>query len=126
MTTKLLTDAELELMTVLWDRGPSTTREVLDALSDGRAYTTVSTLLRILVDKEFLEARPEGRSHRYAPKLARGDYQARNLDHMVEGLFGGDPLGLVRTLVDAERLDEDQLADLRALVDRELGGGKGR
>ena len=126
MTNKLLTDAELELMTVLWDRGPSTTREVLDALDDGRAYTTVSTLLRILVDKDFLEAQPEGRSHRYAPRLARDAYQTRNLDHVVEGLFGGDPLGLVRRLVDAERLDEDQLADLRALVDRELGGGKGR
>ncbi|MCB9742485.1 MAG: BlaI/MecI/CopY family transcriptional regulator [Alphaproteobacteria bacterium] len=122
--SKLLTDAELELMTVLWDRGPSTTREVLDALDDGRAYTTVSTLLRILVDKDFLEARPEGRSHRYAPRLTRDAYQTRNLDHVVAGLFGGDPLGLVRRLVDAERLDEAQLEDLKALVDRELGGGK--
>lgn len=119
--SKLLTDAELELMAIIWQRGPSTTRELLSALDDGRAYTTVSTLLRILVDKGFLKTQPEGRSHRYAPLVAQADYQGRGLSHVVAGLFGGDALGLVRRLVRSEQLDEGQLADLRAMVDRELG-----
>lgn len=122
MTSKLLTDTEAELMAALWTMGEGSVREVMAQLPPDRAYTTVSTILRILEKKGFLAAHKEGRSHIYKPTLSRAAYQRRQLRHLVGGLFGGDPLGLVRTLIDGEQLQEGELADLRALIDEKLGG----
>ncbi len=113
---RLLTDAELELMQVLWERGQGTVRQVLEGLEPGRAYTTVATILKIMHDKGFLEARREGRALVYLPALPREDYQARSVRHVVRDVFQGDRVGLVRSLVQAEQLDSDDLAALKALV----------
>lgn len=117
MTDRLLTDAELELMTVLWTHGPSTAREALEALPEGRAYTTVSTILRILVDKGFASAEPQGRAHVYGALVSRREYQVRKVRSVVDGLFDGSPLDLVRQLVRSEDLSSDELQKLRAFVD---------
>ena len=120
MTHRLLTDAELELMQVLWKQGPSTARHTLEHLPDGRAYTTVSTILRILVDKGFAEARPEGRAHVYAPTVTRREYQMRKLRSVVDGLFDGSPVDLVRQLVRGEDLSEEERDALKSFVETEL------
>ncbi len=117
---KLLTEAELELMNALWDVGSGTVRDVQAALPPGRAYTTVSTILRILVDKGFAVATPEGRAHRYAPAVSRADYQERSVRHLVGHVFEGDALALARHLVSGE-VSADQLEALRRLVDARLG-----
>lgn len=120
-TDRLLTDAELELMHVLWDRGPSTAREVLEALSDRRAetraYTTVATILNILRDKGFVRSDKAGRAFVFAPLTSREAYEATNLRHVVQEVFRGDAASLVRTLVTAEGLDPDELAEIRRLVE---------
>ncbi len=115
--SRLLTEAELELMHVLWQRGPSTVREVMAALPDSRAYTTISTILRILDDKGFAASEKVGRAFRYTASVDREAYQARNVRHVVDAVFKGDPVALVRRLVDAEDLDADELSALRALVE---------
>lgn len=113
---RLLTDAELELMRVVWASGPVTVRELRELLPDGRAYTTVSTILRILVEKGFLEATPRGRVHVYGTLVGRSEYQVRQLRHVVDGLFDGSPLALVRQLVRSDLAPEEKQA-LQALVD---------
>ena len=113
---RLLTEAELELMQVLWSRGPSTVREVMTALPDSRAYTTISTILRILDDKGFATSEKVGRAFRYAPAVDREVYQARNVRHVVDAVFEGDAVALVRRLVAAEDLGQDELSALKALV----------
>ncbi|MCB9780869.1 MAG: BlaI/MecI/CopY family transcriptional regulator [Alphaproteobacteria bacterium] len=117
LTLSKLTWAELPLMHVVWDRGPSTARQVHDALDDGRAYTTVATLLRILVDKGFLSATRTGRADVFAATLSRRDYQSRDVQDVVDRVFRGDPVSLVRTLVAAEPLGDAERAALRALVE---------
>ncbi len=119
---RLLTEAELELMTALWDLGGGTVRDVMAALPEGRepAYTTVSTFLRILVDKGFAAATPRGRTHVYTPLVAREQYEGRSLRHLVGRLFGGDPVALVRRLVSTEGVSEADLERLAALVDERL------
>ena len=119
---RLLTDAELELMSTLWDHGPGTVRQTLGRLGEGRApaYTTVSTILRILVDKGFATATPQGRTHVYAATIDRQGYQGRSLRQLVGGLFGGNPVELVRRLVDSDDVTEADLRALQALVDQEL------
>ena len=117
---KLLTEVELELMTILWQLGGGTVSEVLERLPAGRslAYTSVSTILRILEQKGVLAAEKVGRGHRYVPEVGRDDYQTFALRDVVGRVFGGQPLELVRRLVDAEGLGRDDLAELSALVAR--------
>jgi len=119
---RLLTDAELELMRILWDRGEGTVRDVLAHLPPERdlAYTTVSTTLRILEGKGFVTARKEGRSHVYAPAEAKPRYEARSVRHMLGALFGGDRLALMRQLIDPDEVDRDELIELRSLLDARL------
>ena len=119
---RLLTPAELELMTILWDEGPGTVREVMDALSGAKvpAYTTVSTILRILEQKGFVDSRKQGRSHIYGAVVDRDQYEGRNLRQLVGSLFGGDPSALVRRLVSDESLSHDDLRELQRMVDERL------
>lgn len=115
--SKLLTDAELELMQLLWRHGPLTAREALAHLPDEPAYTTVSTFFRILVEKGFATPSKRGRAHVYSPCLSRSEYQVRKLEHVVNGLFDGSPLDLVRQLVRRQELSADEVAELKAFVD---------
>lgn len=117
---RLLTDAELELMQVLWTEGPLTARQVLEHLGGERAYTTIATILRILVDKGFAETEKVGRAHRFVPCVSRSDYQLRKLGAVVDALFDSNPVSLVRQLVRSRDLSEDELADLKRFVDEEL------
>ena len=65
------TDRELDVMTVLWERGPSTVAEVQAALADRLAYTTVLTILRLLEEKGHVGHAEEGRAHRFHPLVER-------------------------------------------------------
>jgi BlaI family transcriptional regulator, penicillinase repressor len=117
---RLLTEAELELMTVLWEREEATVAEVLACLPAGRrrAYTSVSTILRILEQKGVVTARPRGRQHVYSPRIPKQAYQATSLRHLVGRVFDGAPVALVRRLLEDEELTAAELAELRALVER--------
>lgn len=122
---KLLTETELELMTILWRLGEGTVNEVLEQLPRERdlAYTSVSTILRILEQKSVLKARKEGRGHIYVPMLKKADYEAKTLRHVVERVFDGTPTALVRQLLDAVKLDEAELKELRQMINQ-AGGRK--
>lgn len=122
--TKLLTEAELELMTILWKLGEGSVADVQAQLPKEKpqAYTTTSTILRILEQKEVVRARKEGRGHVYVPVLRKEDYEARAVHHVVERVFEGAPVALARQLLRSERLTEADLAELRALLEGK--GGK--
>jgi predicted transcriptional regulator len=122
--TKRLTDVELELMTILWRLGEGTVNDVIGGLPRERelAYTSVSTILRILETKGVLGTRKEGRGHVYVPLLDKADYEARAVDDVVERVFQGVPVALVRQLLDSGRLTATDLREVRKL----LGRAKGR
>jgi BlaI family transcriptional regulator, penicillinase repressor len=115
---KLLTDVELELMTSLWRLGGGTVHDVLATLPRGRklAYTSVSTVLRILVQKGALLVKQGGRGHVYVPKLSKEAYETASLKHMVHRVFDGAPAALVRRLLETEDVDERELEAIRALL----------
>jgi predicted transcriptional regulator len=115
---KLLTEAELELMNVLWRLREGSVNEVIAQLEGERAYTTISTILRILEQKEFLTTRKEGRGHVYIPVLAKEEYEARTVKDMVDRVFEGAPVALARQLLRTENLSAKDLAELRGLLDR--------
>lgn len=115
---KLLTDVELELMTILWRLGEGSVADVLKELPPGRelAYTSVSTVVRILEQKGVVRARKEGRGHIYAPLWAKKDYEAKAVRHVVDRVFQGTPTELVRQLVHSGDLTMSDLMELKALI----------
>ena len=113
------TQRELDIMNVLWSRGPSTVAEVRDALEDELAHNTVLTMFKVMEGKGYVSRRREGRAHRYAPEVARDVAGVSALGRMTEHLFGGSPSELLLRLVDSG-LDEDELRRMRDLLDRRL------
>lgn len=117
------TERELDLMAVLWDRGPSTAAEVREALSGqglDLAYNTVLTLLRILEDKGRVDHKEEGRAHRFRAAVKRKEAGASALRRTLDRMFGGSAEALVAQLVQQRGLSKDDLKRLRRVVDEQL------
>lgn len=121
------TPRELDLMAVLWERGPATAAEVRARLAeDGLtlAYNTVQTVLRILEEKGYVSHVDEGRAHRFQASVGRAAAGQSAIDRVVDTLFGGS-VGLLATeLVSRRMLDRTELRELRELVNRELDSAK--
>jgi len=113
------TPRELDIMGVLWTRGPSTVAEVQATLEDELAYNTVLTMLRILEGKGHVTRRQEGRAHRYASNVDRDEAGESALGRVTRNLFDGSPEKLLLHLVDAD-LDADEIRRMRDLLDRRL------
>jgi predicted transcriptional regulator len=122
---KMLTETELELMNILWRLVEGSVNDVMDQLPKERnlAYTSVSTILRILEQKGVLKTRKEGRGHIYIPLLKKADYESKAVKHVVERVFEGTPMALVRQLLDSEQLSENDLKELKKLIEK-TGGRK--
>lgn len=121
--SRLLTETELELMTHIWELGEGTVRDVIARLPADRdlAYTSVSTILRILEQKKVIASRKDGRGHIYYPLIQKPEYEATTLQHVVTKVFAGEPSTLVRRLIDAKGLSEADLLELRKILDERLG-----
>jgi len=122
---KPLTETELELMTILWKLEEGSVADVIEQLPKERdlAYTSVSTILRILEQKGVLKTRKEGRGHIYVPHLKKSEYEIKTVKHVVDRVFDGTPVALVRQLLDSVKLNDDDLKELKKLIDQ-AGGRK--
>lgn len=119
-TARRLTQVELELMTVLWRLGSGTVGDVMEELPAERrlAYTSVSTILRILEKKGVLESHKKGRGHVYVPLIGKTEYEAWSVQDLVARLFDGAPAALVRTLLESETLTAGDRRSIRELLER--------
>ncbi len=116
-----LTDRELEIMNVFWDQGSSnvTIAEVQERLgASGRelAYTTVATLVRILVEKGFLKQITDRRPHVFAATRSRKEVSGRLLRNLTQRVFGGSAEALVMRLMEDEQLSASERKRLQALL----------
>ena len=115
-----LTDAELRLMDVIWEKGSATVGEVADALpgEPGLAYNTVLTTLRILEEKGYLEhtKAKEGRAFVYRALVGRNEAGRNAVRYLVSRFFRNSPELLVLNLLEDENLDARELARIRALL----------
>jgi predicted transcriptional regulator len=116
------TSRELDVMSVLWECGPSTVAEVRNALPDSLAYTTVLTVLRVLEDKGHATHTTEGRAHRYVPLVDREVAGESALRRVTERLFSGSAELLLTHLVEAEEIPADELRRMQELLARRLEG----
>lgn len=115
---KPLTATELEMMNVIWRLGSCTVSQVQTALRPERelAYSSVSTIVRILEQKGFVTSSKLGRGHLYSAAIAKQAYQALSLEHVVKQVFDDTPSLLVQRLLDSGSLTEEELADIRLIL----------
>lgn len=113
------TDAELEILNVLWQRGPATVREVFDHLSGRKTtgYTTVLKLMQIMAGKGLVERDERERAHRYRARLAQEQTQQQLLAHLLERAFEGSASKLVLQALSAKRTSADEVARIREMLD---------
>ena len=116
----MLSGREMDVMNILWERGTATVSEVLDELQDELAYTTVLTILRRLEEKGHVRHNPDGKAHRYIPLVQREEAQDSAIQRMTRKLFLDSPKLLMSRLLHKGALTEEQLRELRALVDERL------
>jgi predicted transcriptional regulator len=114
------TDAELAILRVLWQRGPSTVRDVHQALSSSQAsgYTTVLKLLQIMIEKGLVVRDESQRAHVYAAKLSEGRTQRQLLGDLVDRAFGGSSAKLVLHALSERAASSNELREIRALLDQ--------
>lgn len=114
------TDAELAILNVLWQRGPSTVREVHDALSETHdsGYTTTLKMMQIMTEKGLVVRDESQRAHVYASRLGEQKTQRQLLGDLIDRAFGGSPAKLVMQALSASKASPDELSAIRELIDQ--------
>jgi len=117
------TELELEILKVLWREGPCAVRRVREALAEGGrelAYTSVMTMLGIMTRKRYLRRAKDGRSYVYSPRVAEAETKKGLLGDVVERAFDGSARAVMLSLLELGDVDEAELDELRALIDRSI------
>lgn len=119
-----LSDLQLDLMRVLWQRGESSTAEVAEALAGARglAHTTVATLLTRLEKRGLVSARREGRQLVYRAEVEEGAVRRSMVSGLLGSLFGGDPRALLAHLLREQEIGAGDLEQLRRALKSKEGG----
>ena len=116
-----LTDAELRLMDVIWEKGRATVADVATALpkSLGLHYSTVLTTMRILETKGYLRHTLDGRAFVYEPVVAREQARDRAVSHLLGRFFEGSPELLMLQLMESAKIRPEDLRRLRKRIEEE-------
>lgn len=119
MNETQLSDLQMAIMRVLWDRGEATSAEVHEALypERGLAPTTVATVVSRLAKKGIIDYRQDGRQHIYHAAVSEGEVRRSMVGELVDRVFGGNPAALVSHLLTESALTPDELARLQALAE---------
>jgi len=119
------TDSELSVLRVLWQRGPSTVRQVWEELSpeQGTGYTTVLKIMQIMAEKGLVKRDESARSHVYSTSISEEQTQRQVVRHLLERVFAGSAPKLVLQALSAKKASPRELAEIRKLLD-EMEGNK--
>ncbi|MEI8384263.1 MAG: BlaI/MecI/CopY family transcriptional regulator [Planctomycetota bacterium] len=113
------TDAELAILRVLWERGPSTVRDVTEALQEvrGTGYTTALKLMQIMTDKGLVQRDDAQRTHIYTAVAAAEVTQKQLVSDLLERAFGGSAQQLILQALSSKKASRAELAEIRKLID---------
>jgi BlaI family transcriptional regulator, penicillinase repressor len=117
--SQTLTEAELRLMNVLWQKGSATVQQVLDNLPSkpALAYNSVLTTIRILENKGYVKHVKDGRAHVYMPLVGRKEATRFEIRHLVNRFFKNSHEQLVLNILQDESIDEAELRKIREMLD---------
>jgi len=126
-TSQTLTEAELRIMQVLWQKGPGTVQQILDTLpaNPALAYNTVLTTIRILERKGYVEHAKDGRAHVYTPLVAEDEASRSEIRHLVGRFFRNSHEDLVLNILEDRGIDPAELERLRKMLERTGEPGSG-
>jgi BlaI family penicillinase repressor len=118
--TPTLTETELRLMDVVWDRGEATVHDVIDALpaQSRPAYNTVLTTMRILEMKGYLGHDKRGRAHVYKPLVSRDKARRKALRHIVRSFYDNSAELLMLNMIEEKQLSRDEIERLRVVLEK--------
>jgi BlaI family transcriptional regulator, penicillinase repressor len=111
-------DLEMQVLGVLWDRGPCTARGVLEAMPDGkqRAYTSILSVMQVMEKKGLLTHTSQGNAHLYSPAVSRKQVLKPFLRKVVTEVFAGRPAALMQALLSETPVSDEELAEMRRLL----------
>jgi len=114
-----LTEAELRLMDVLWQKGAATVQQLLESLPGKQqlAYNSVLTTVRVLEKKGYVEHVKDGRAHVYKPLIERKEATRSEIRHLVQRFFGDSHEALVLNIMEDQGISASELAKLRKMVE---------
>lgn len=116
---KELTKAEEQIMQELWDMDGGFVRDVIARLPEPKpAYNTVSTIVRILETKGFVDHEAFGKSHRYIPKIQKEDYKKLMTSKLLTGYFDNSPKHMLSFFLEENKLDVKELDEILALIQK--------
>ena len=120
------TNGELEILQIVWDRGPSTVREINNELNKLRdvGYTTTLKLMQIMTTKELLLRRMDGKTHIYRANVNQEKTQGQFLDKIVDTVFQGSASKLVMQALGNKRTTQQELEEIREFLSKMEGGKK--
>ncbi|HEY5774139.1 MAG TPA: BlaI/MecI/CopY family transcriptional regulator [Chitinophagaceae bacterium] len=117
---KILTKAEEQVMQVLWKLEKGFLREIIDAMPAPKPHqNTVATLLKILVEKEFVSVTVLGRQHEYSPLVGKDEYSKRTMKQIVKGYFEGSFSNVVSFMVKENNISIEELENLLAQIKKQ-------
>lgn len=109
---------EMQVLSVLWQRGPSTVREVLEAMPDQkeRAYTTILSVMQVMEKKGFLAHTTQGNAHIYRPLLSRQQVGRPLLKGILSQVFGGSAVTVLQHLLAENKVSQEELTEIKELI----------
>src|SRR5262245_51818796 len=118
------TESEFDILSILWDHGPATVRQVHDYLSQTKPsqYTTTLKLMQIMAEKGLLGRDETDRSHVYHPRIQREQVQQQMAAHLMDRVFGGSARGLLQGALGVKRASKKELAELRQIIEEHEKG----
>lgn len=119
MKLKELTKAEEQIMQILWQLKEGIVKDILEQIPDPKpAYNTVSTVVRVLEGKGFIDHKAYGNSHVYFPLISEADYKKFSIDKLMTNYFDNSYKSLVSFIADEKKLGVKELDELSALIER--------
>ena len=114
------TESELMILKVLWEKGPSSVREVNDILSEEKdtGYTTTLKLMQIMHEKEILSRDTSSRSHIYTPLVSENEVKGSMMQNLMKKAFGGSASELVLQALGNHKMSNDELKEIKDLINK--------
>jgi BlaI family penicillinase repressor len=119
--TKTVTETEFAILNVLWDAGPATVREIVEAVYQKHTHSLhagVKSLLERLADKDFVVCKRRGAAHLFSATVARETFVAQQLQLLADSNFGGSLTPLLITLVDSVKLGHGDREAIRGIIEK--------
>lgn len=118
---KELTKAEEQVMQIIWKLEKAFLKEIVDEFPEPKpAYTTISTVIRVLVKKEFLSFETFGKTHQYSPAISKEDYFKQHFNGVLKNFFSGSVKSFASFFTNDSDMDLNELEDIRNEIDKKI------